>query len=144
VGVVLGVPGVAVGITFTQLGWGTAIEMAAGTGLALAALFVAVLHVRLALDGGEPPEQGTGDRDPVRESVFQPVPGPAKVLLGIAGVSLFFGMAFAATYALRFSALPLPRFDLATMRLLHGTVNAIGFSLCGVVGWRMVLRSTAN
>ncbi|MEO6244024.1 MAG: YndJ family transporter, partial [Opitutaceae bacterium] len=51
VGVVLGVPAVALGITFTQLGWGSSLETAFGCGLALAGMIVGVLHVRLAVDG---------------------------------------------------------------------------------------------
>lgn len=116
VGVVLGVPAVAVGITATQLGWGASLETAAGVGLALAGMAVAVLHVRLAVDGRQPLA--------------------TRVLLGIAGVSLFFGMVLAALYALRASAFALPWLGIPQMRLLHGTINAIGFGLCGLLAWR--------
>ncbi len=121
VGVVLGVPAVALGIAAAQLGFGPALEAAAGVGLALAGLAVAVLHVRVALDGG--------------------MPTSARVLLGVAGVSLFFGMVLAGLYAIRAFAAPLPAFDLARMRLLHGTVNALGFGLGGTLGWRTAAKA---
>jgi hypothetical protein len=115
VGVVLGVPAVALGIACTQLGWGLSLETAAGCGLALAGMVVGVLHVRLALDGRQ-------DRT-------------TRVLLGVAGGALFCGMVLAALYALRVPALNLPQ-----MRLLHGTLNALGFGLCGVLAWRRLGR----
>jgi hypothetical protein len=118
VGVVLGVPLVALGITGTQLGLGPALEAAAGAGLALAALGVAILHVRIAIDSGE--------------STL------ARMLLGVAGVSLFFAMVFAALYAVRVFVAPFPWLGIPQMRMLHGTLNALGFGLCGVLGWRRV------
>lgn len=120
VGVGLGVPAVAVGITATQLGWGTSLETAAGVGLALAGMAVAVLHVRLAVDSRQPMA--------------------TRVLLGTAGVSLFFGMVLAALYALRASAFAIPWLGIPQMRMFHGTINAIGFGLCGVLAWRRMGR----
>jgi hypothetical protein len=122
VGVVLGVPAVAVGITTTQLGVGPSIEAAAGCGLALAGMAVAVLHVRIATDGK--------------------LPVATRALLAVAGVSLFFGMVLAALYAMRAFATPVPGLGVPQMRLLHGTVNAIGFGLCGVLAWRRVAGAT--
>jgi hypothetical protein len=123
VGVVLGVPAVALGITSTQLGWGPSLEKAAGVGLALAGMAVAVLHVRIALDG----KHATVTR----------------VLLGITGASLFFGMVLATLYALRTSVAIVPWLGIPQMRMLHGTVNAIGFGLCGVLAWRRVQASVS-
>ena len=123
VGVVLGVPAVAFGITATQLGWSPTIEAGAGCGLALAGMAVAVLHVRLALDA--------------RWSLS------ARILLGVAGASLFFGMVLAAFYAARSLSAPASWLDLPQMRAVHGTVNALGFGLCGVLGWRLAPRSNA-
>ncbi len=121
VGVVLGVPAVAVGITATQLGWGTSLETAAGCGLALAGMVVGVLHVRLAVDG--------------RQDLT------TRVLLGVAGSALFLGMVLAMLYSLRTSVLSLPWLGIPQMRLLHGTINALGFGLCGVLAWRRVGRA---
>lgn len=118
VGAVLGVPAVAVGITTTQLGWGPAFEGAAGCGLALSGMAVAVLHVRLATERiGSVGVRG---------------------LFLVAGVSLFFGMLLAGCYAARAFVLPLPWLDLPWMRALHGTANALGFGLCALLAWSRV------
>jgi hypothetical protein len=117
VGTLLGVPAVAVGITTTQWGWGPSFEAAAGCGLALAGLMIGVLHVRLA----------TG-----------PAGSPLKrALLGIAGGSLCIGMTLAALYAVRGVWAPFPWIDLPWMRAVHGSLNALGFGVCGVVGWSL-------
>lgn len=117
VAVILGVPAVAVGITTTQLGWGPAIECAAGWGLALGGMMVAILHVRLATEGGQP--------------------WLARGLFFVAGCALFYGMLLAGLYASRAFFAPLPWLDLPWMRALHGTANALGFGLCGVLAWRI-------
>lgn len=121
VGVVLGVPAVAVGITTTQLGWGPSIEAAAGCGLALAGAAVAVLHVRIALESKRP---------------LAP-----RLLLGVAGAALFFGMVLAALYAMRAFAQPFHWIGIPQMRAIHGTVNALGFGLCGLLGWRAMVAT---
>lgn len=118
VGVVLGVPAVAFGITATQLGWSPTLEAGVGCGLALAGMAVAVLHVRLALDA--------------KWALA------TRVLIGIAGASLFFGMVLAALYASRAYLAPTAWLGLPEMRAVHGTVNALGFGLCGVLGWRRI------
>ena len=120
VGVVLGVPAVALGIVATQLGAGPSIEAAAGCGLALAAMVVGILHVRIASDANQPVT--------------------TRVLLAIAGVSLFVGMMLAGLYAMRAFVAPFPWLGIPQMRMLHGTLNAIGFGLCGVLGWRRMGR----
>lgn len=125
VGVALGVPAVAIGITATQLGWTPAIEAAAGCGLALSAMAVGILHVRCALDATDAPMGG-------------------RVLLGIAGGALFLAMVLSAAYAARSFATPLPWLGLPQMRALHGTLNAVGFALCGVLGWRMVGKGVSS
>ncbi len=116
VGVVMGVPAVAVGITTTQLGWGPAFEGAAGCGLALAGMAVAVLHVRLGT------EKSTGS-------------GMRRGLFLVAGASLFFGMVLAAAYSARTFSAAFAWLDVPWMRAVHGTVNALGFGLCGVLAW---------
>src|SRR5690606_17128804 len=87
VGVVLGVPLVAAGITIHQLGWSTMFESVAGCGLALAGMLIGILHVRLAVAGGPP---------------------AGRALLVVAGASLFIAMFLAAIYALRLTPLPVP------------------------------------
>lgn len=116
VGVVLGVPAVAAGISATQLGRGPAFECAAGWGLALSGLGVALFHVRLALESKNA--------------------ASVCALWAVAGVALFFGMPLAAAYATRAFGAPLPWLGIPAMRALHGTANALGFGLCGVLAWR--------
>ena len=120
VGVILGVPAVAVGLTVTQLGWGPSLERAAGCGLALAGMAVAILQVRIALEGR-----------------FSP---PCRILLGIGGASLFIGMVLAAGYALRGTFAGSAGLDVPLMRLIHGSINGLGFGLCSVLGWRQLGR----
>lgn len=123
VGVILGVPAVAAGITATQLGWGGSLEAAAGAALALAGMAIAILQVRIALEAKRPLA--------------------ARVLLGIAGGSLFVAMVLAGSYALRRSGIALPWLGIPQMRMLHGTLNALGFGLCGVLGWRRMQAGRA-
>jgi hypothetical protein len=124
VGVILGVPGVAVGITLSQLRWGHSFEAAAGVGLAFAGMAVAVLHVRIALEA---------KRD-----------GVTRALLAITGASLFFAMVLAALYATRANQTLMPWLGIPQMRALHGSVNAIGFGLCGVLAWRRMAAAAAT
>lgn len=123
VGVVLGVPAVAVGITATQIGWGLSVERAAACGLALAGLVVGVLQVRIALEA--------------RFALL------SRGLLAISGASLFIGMVFAVLYALRGTFAGVDWLNLPQMRSLHGTLNAIGFGLGGVLAWYRVSRERA-
>ncbi len=120
VGVVLGVPAVAIGIVASQLGSGPAIEAAAGVGLALAGMAVGILQVRRATERNGPPL--------------------ARWLLGVSGAALFCAMVLAAAYAVRSMGATFAWLGLPQMRALHGTLNAFGFGLCGVLGWRMLGR----
>lgn len=116
VGVIAGPPLVAVGITVNQYNvtLGTPIEAAAAVLLAFAGLIVAGLHLFLAL--------------------WRKQPILARLLWSVAGLTLAFSMVLAALYGLRFYA-GLDWLDIPWMRALHGTANALGFGLCGVVGW---------
>jgi hypothetical protein len=67
--------------------------------------------------------------------------GLQRGLFFVAGVSLFFAMTLAAADAARgFSATPMPWLTLPWMRAVHGTINALGFGLCGVLGWGRAWR----
>jgi hypothetical protein len=123
VGVVLGVPVVAAGITISQLGGSPAIEAAAGCALALAGAAIAVLHIRYAIDAAG-------------ESL------PARLLLGAAGASLFFAMTLSAVYAARNVVFVAPWLGLPQMAAMHGTLNGFGVGLCGLLGWRSVRRTS--
>ena len=60
-------------------------------------------------------------------------PRPGALLLRISAISLLFSLPLAVAYAWGQVATPLV--SLATMARLHGTVNALGFGLCGLLGW---------
>jgi len=117
VGVVLGVPAAALGVTFVQLGWGTSFSTAAHGGFALAGLVGGILLCRVARD--------------------KSLPGRARVLLAVAGLSLSGAMLLAGLHALRHTAIPLPRLEFTTMWAWHGALIAFGFGLAGVIGWRL-------
>ena len=58
----------------------------------------------------------------------------AQLLLTIAAASIAFSMALAAVWAV--GEYPLQQFvNLDQMERFHGTVNALGFTLCGLLGW---------
>jgi hypothetical protein len=66
-------------------------------------------------------------------------PRAARALLAISTGSLVLGMTLVAVYALgEFSAhnwLSVPE-----MACFHGTINAVGFALCGLLGWALARR----
>jgi YndJ-like protein len=121
-GTIAGVPAVAVGITATQLRLNPQIEVAATALMALGGFGVAALHVRLA----------TQTR----------WPSGARALWLVAGLSLGAGMTLALLYGVRHFFHPFPWLDLPWMRALHGSLNALGFGLCGVAGWHRVGKNT--
>ncbi len=113
-GVMLGVPLTAMGITTTQLGFNHAMESLAALITACAGLLTAWLHFRLAM---------------------QPqVTRLVRSLWLIAALSLAFSMTLAMMYGLRFYV-PVAWLDLPWMRALHGSANALGFGLAGVIAW---------
>ncbi len=114
-GVIAGVPAVAIGITAAQCGLGWQGEMVAALLMAASGTAVAGVHVALGLDG----------RWPVG----------VRCLWVAAGCSLAAGMALAALYGLRGVIAPWPWLDIPWMRALHGSVNALGFGLCGTLAW---------
>ena len=114
VGVLVGIPLVAIGITATQLKWGTPLEVMAAWVLGGAGLLVAHLLGRQALRGGP----------------------TVRVLWLIAGTSLGCGMVLAILYGSR-PLLELSWLDIPMMRAIHGTANALGFALCGLLGARV-------
>ncbi len=118
-GVVLGVPLVAVGITAAQLGWGSSLECLAAWVMALGGASAAWLHLRLALEPG---------RSPL-----------VRALWALAALSLAASMALAAAYGSRAFA-PLAGLDIPRMRVLHGTTNALGFAAASLCGWWLALR----
>ncbi|MDS0260180.1 YndJ family protein [Haloarcula sp. S1CR25-12] len=114
VGVILAGPAIiAVGISFSPL-----VEVLAVGGFTVAvALFGWYVVLRVA---------------PTR-------PRAQGVLLGASAVALPVSMALALGYGIAtFSGLALG-LDIATMVALHGSLNAFGFALLGLVGWRLAV-----
>ena len=99
---------IAIGFVTTS-----AIKMAAGVAFSIS---VAALAVLLRSYGGRSASQ------------------PARVLLQIAAVSVFAGMMLAAVFAIAdfrgSDLLPIPQ-----MARTHGILNAVGFCMCGLLGW---------
>ncbi|MBK9017642.1 MAG: YndJ family transporter [Saprospiraceae bacterium] len=104
----------AVGITLTQLGFGHDFELVSAWIMALSAAAVAAMHLQLASQKG---------------NSLKPT-----LLWATAGMALFGGMLLAGLYGTRFIA-PIAWLDIPMMRALHGTLNAVGFSLCAISGW---------
>jgi hypothetical protein len=113
-GVIAGVPLVAAGITATQLGCGPWLECLAVGLTTLASWLVAWLYLTLARNSGQ------------RSSV--------RALWLLAGGSLVFSMVLAGAYGLRFFMAG-EVLDIPWMRALHGTANAFGFALAGLLAW---------
>jgi YndJ-like protein len=114
IGIITGTPLVAAGITFSP------VVALAGTVLISIGLFLlAVLVIGWIL--------------PLIESV------PGRVLLLISSVSCLpaMGLACAYAYSIVFQKLII---DIPQMAMTHGIANAFGFSLCGLVGWCLILR----
>jgi hypothetical protein len=64
----------------------------------------------------------------------------AEVLITLAAASVAFAMALAAGWAV--GEYPLQPFvHLEEMEHLHGTANAFGFTLCGLLGWILAARN---
>lgn len=59
-------------------------------------------------------------------------------LLGISAIVLAASMVLAVSWALG-EATGIPHPSLAWMAATHGVANALGFAVCGIVGWRRVL-----
>jgi hypothetical protein len=108
------IPLLAVAITATHFHYSPVIEWCAACLMSTAGLLVAVLHLRLAISAGRPLI--------------------SRILWAIAGASLIFGMLLAASYGLR-EANIFPRMEIPAMIATHGTVNALGFCLCTLLGW---------
>jgi hypothetical protein len=61
--------------------------------------------------------------------------------LRVSAVSVLCSLALAVAYAWGQVATPVVSLD--TVAWLHGTANALGFGLCGLVGWTAVSRAAA-
>ena len=64
---------------------------------------------------------------------------PARILLRVSGLAVLAPMAFALAYAwaLTTGSVHLPY---ETIAAIHGSLNAVGFVTCGMLGWRLRAR----
>jgi hypothetical protein len=114
IGIIAGTPLVAAGISFSP-----ALAFAGTVMISVGLLLLAILVVGRIL--------------PSIESI------PGRVLLLVSSVSCLPAMALACAYAysIVFQKLII---DIPQMAMTHGVANAFGFSLCGLVGWSLVLN----
>lgn len=123
VGILLGVPLVAVGITGTHFGVLKFVEPFGVAILVLGALGVAVSQVWRGLER--------------QRSIL------TRIGFLISGASLFAAMVLALGFGLRYV---IPNFALTMPQMwaIHGTLNAFGFGLCGMLAWRGALTRSEH
>lgn len=110
---ITGIPSLALGITFSP-----SLECAAALLLASSLVSAAGLTVFVVLPRLE------------RRS--------ARVMLAVSAASVTAAMLFAGIYALgKYNGRDW--LDIPEMAAVHGVINALGFSLCGLVGWNLVV-----
>lgn len=115
IAILVGVPLVAVGITCTHFGVMKLVESVGVIVLVLGALGVAVSQLRR----GSERELGVWTR----------------IAFMISGASLFVAMLLALGFGLRY-VFPSLALTMPQMWAVHGTLNAFGFGLCGLLAWR--------
>jgi hypothetical protein len=117
-GMIVGPLLVATGITITQLTGPRALESCAAVLLALSEIVIAMLTLRCIV--------------PAIVSPF------AKGLLTLSSGAVVLTMAIAVAYALGM-ATGAWKITIPQMIALHGWLNALAFSACGLLGWRLAL-----
>lgn len=118
-GAIAGVPLVAAGITSTQLGGPVLLESLAAWVMGGSGLVLAGLLLGLALLPGE--------------GLW------VRVLWFLAGAALLGAQLLALAYGAR-HFIALEMLDIPFMRAVHGSLNALGFGLLGLMGWRLSAR----
>ncbi len=114
IGIIAGTPLVAAGISFSP-----ALALVGTVMISIGLVLLAILVVGWIL--------------PSIESI------PGRVLLLVSSVSCLPAMLLACAYAysIVFQKLII---DIPQMAMTHGVANAFGFSLCGLIGWCLVLN----
>lgn len=115
IGVVAGMPLVATGITLTRMGGRVEVECVLALVFSGCALTIGIAQAVLAWKA-------------------RTQSGMTRALLFISGASLTAGMVLAILYALR-PWVALPSLHLPRMWAWHGSIQAFGFALCGMMGW---------
>jgi hypothetical protein len=108
---IAGVPLTALGITASRLGWAPWWETGTATVMVAAALGTAALCARRVVREADRVTQG---------------------LLVVASFALTVGSVLALSYAWRFTRVALVP-DIPSMRALHGSANALGFGMLGMI-----------
>lgn len=119
VAILTGVPLVAAGITCTHFGVLKFVEQFGVTVLVLGAAGVAVSQIQRGLEK--------------ERKVL------ARLGFVVSGVSLLAAMLLALGFGLRY-LIPNLALTMPQMWAIHGTLNAFGFGLCGILAWRGVKR----
>jgi len=114
IGIILGTPLVAAGISYSP-----AVALVGTVMITIGLVLLAVLVVGWVV--------------PSLESI------PGRVLLLLSSVSCLPAMVLACTYAYSIVVQKL-LIDIPQMAMTHGIANAFGFSLCGLLGWCFVLN----
>lgn len=117
IGVIIGVPLVAIGITTSHFLLPEIIETVCVTILASSAFGIGFLHLLLAFK----------------------MQGKARWLIALSGLALMAGMTLAMGYGWRYYV-PISFLSIPWMYAVHGTLNALGFALPGVLGWFMSVK----
>ncbi|MFO1437376.1 MAG: YndJ family transporter [Verrucomicrobiaceae bacterium] len=123
VAILAGVPLVAAGITCTHFGVLRFVEPFGVTVLVLGALGVAVSQIRRGMEK--------------QHSVLP------RLGFVISGASLLSAMILAMGFGLR-HVVPNWALTMPQMWMIHGTLNAFGFGLCGLLAWRGVRRESGT
>ncbi|MFT4972045.1 MAG: hypothetical protein ACI9XO_000866 [Paraglaciecola sp.] len=117
IGVIIGVPLVAIGITTSHFLLPEIIETACVTILASSAFGIGFLHLIFAFK--------------IKENM--------RWLSALSGLALMAGMTLAMGYGWRYYV-PISFLSIPWMYAVHGTLNAVGFALPGVLGWFMGVK----
>jgi hypothetical protein len=115
VAILAGVPLVAAGITCTHFGVLRFVEPCGVTVLVLGALGVAVSQMRRGMEN--------------QHSML------TRIGFVVSGASLLSAMILAMGFGLR-HVVPNGALTMPQMWMIHGTLNAFGFGLCGLLAWR--------
>lgn len=117
IGIIIGVPLVAIGITTSHYLLPKFIETACVTILASSAFIIAFLHLIL---------------------VFK-MKKNTRWLFALSGFALMSGMLLAMGYGWRYY-FPISFLSIPWMYAVHGTLNALGFALPGILGWFLEVK----
>jgi hypothetical protein len=118
IGVVAGMPLVAIGITGTKIGFPPMLESFAAWWMSIAGWLTSLALLRAARG----------------ENIIL-----VRVMWMVAVICLAASMALAALYGMR-EVLPVAWLNIPLMRATHGTANALGFGLLAILGWTLKYR----